>query len=440
MIAFFDTITFLVLLIIAVRQLWRIFTTGKPSTFSLVYIGIFIIYGLPLVYKYTLPEFELGRLPESMRETGVQIQYNFIVLAGIIMLWLTSIRGPASKAKSFKWDVADVEWSRLKFFVWISWFLLFLPLLIIIVFVPNKSAYIIYGQKITRDIYTDLEIFTYGLVTFSVLFSMGGYFVMRSYYYFMTKRAWTIPVVLATLIMFMNIYIHGKRSVLIASLLMLGFFHLIEKRSKKVLYISAVILVTFFFVYLPFGKGYVVTYTGFVRGDLARDYTLDYTIDHSRLTSNDILPHRGNSFIWLATAYIPRYIYTGKGWTTPTYFTCHVFNRSISNRLPWGFGLGYFEEFMLNFGYMGLLLFFPLGLLFRGLDHLIYRRSSIYCVLWAPVLYNLMFASSAALRFYIALVIPVLIIYGFSLRKRRYYDDGELGEPYYSGQLPEDTD
>jgi hypothetical protein len=433
-----DILTFLILLAITARQLWRIFTTGKPSSVGLVYISIFIVYGLPLIYKYTLPAFTLGAFPISMEKTSVQLKYDLILLIGITLLWLTSIRGPTSKAKIFAWDLADIEWSWLGFFVWIGWFLLFLPLLVILLFAPNKSAYFIYGEKAVRAMYDYLEIFVYGLVAYAVLASLGGYFVIRSYYYFATGRAWTIPLILATFIMLMNVYLHGKRSALIIFLLTLGFFHLLEKRSKKILFISALVLLTFFFFYLPFGKGYVETYAGFVRGDLSRDYTLSFTIDYNHWSYNEIMPRRGNSLVWLATAYIPRRILPSKGWPTPTYFTCKVFGRSLLDQLPWGFGIGFFEEFMLNFGYLGLLLFIPLGLLLRGLDHLIYRRSSIYCILWVPVLYNVMFATSAALPLYVTLVIPILFIYGVALRKRHYSID-ELGEPYYLEYLPDEA-
>lgn len=442
MVPIVDTVIFTILLIIAVRQIWRIYTIGKPSTFGLVYIAIFVIYGLPLIYKYTLPEFALGAFPTSMGKASVQLQYGLILLVGVTLLWLTSINGPASKSQMFTWDAADVDFSRLHFFAQLGWFSLFMPLLIVLLLAPNKPAYLIYGEKEARNMYAYSEIFVYGLVTTAVSLSLGGYFVIRSYHYFATGRMRTMATVAATLFMSMNIYIHGKRSMLMALLLMLAFFHLMEKRSKKMLYISVAVLLVFFFFYLSFGKGYTTTYAGFVRGDLSRDYTLCFTADNSHLTHNEIMPNRGNSFTWLATAYIPRRFLASKGWSTPTWFTCGVFNRSIRDRLPWGFGLGFFEEFILNFGYLGLLLFIPLGLLLRGLDHLIYRRSSIYAILWVPVLYNTMFASSAALRFYITLVIPILFIYGTALKKRSYYSTDELDEDekYYQEYLPGEVD
>jgi hypothetical protein len=367
------------------------------------------------------------------------VKYNLVLLTGVFLLWLTSIRGPASKAKEFFWRLADINQARVQSFAWLSWPGLLLPILIVLILAPEKTTYLKYAGAVPREIFfSPFGSFVYALVQYAARFALACYMFIRFSQYYVKGRSWTLPTFLATILMLINCYLDGKRAMLLLFLVGLGFFHLLHKGSKKVLIITVPVALIFFFLYTGFGKPPGVetraSYVGFIRGDLSRDYTLSFTISQTRWTRNTIMPNRGNSFIWLATAYIPRRILISKGWTTPQHFTAGVYDRPVDEwvrNFRWGYGVGYFEEFLLNYGYLGLVLFIPLGLLVRGLDHLIYTRSPMYTIIWVPMLYNVMFATSAALSMYVTMVIPTLLVYWFVLRKRRY--SGEID--YLSPQL-----
>ncbi len=429
----YDMFVFSILLVIALRQAILIFRTGRPSSSGLLCLAIFIVYGLPLVYKYLLPNsfHSLGYIPAAMADPNNQFKYGIVILTGVALLKLTSIRGPAVRAQSFIWTMPDINWERFQMFTWLAWVIVLLPIIIVIFLVPNKTAYLMPGTLDIRGVYDPYARFLHNLLTRFVLLSLVGYLLIRAYSYFANGRLWTSPVVLATFLVCINAYLHGKRSIILASILTAGLFQLVEKGAKKFLLFGIPIALAFFFIYVSFGKSYETDFISFVRGDLARDHTLHFAIDQSHMTYNTIVPIRGNSFKWLATWYIPRRFLPWKDWPTSIYFTCAVFGRSIIDRLPWGFGVGYYEEFLMNFGYLGLLLFIPLGLLLRLLDKYIYERSSVYCIVWIPMLYNLMFASNAAIPLYMGIIIPVLIIFGLTINKQVGISADELEDLDY---------
>lgn len=437
----FDIFVFLVLFTFAARHLWRIFTTGKPCTVGLFYIIIFIIYGLPITYRYFMPPFgSLGGISHALESSVIHWKHNVVLIVGIILLSLTSINGPASKAKNTFAPMADINWLGFQFFIWIAWFLILTPLLAVLLLAPNKAAYLIYGQTSARGFYSYYSILIQHLVSYLVMIALAGYFLIRAYHYYSSGRLWSIQSIAATFFMAINVYLHGKRTMILLFVLAVGFFQLVEKRRRLFLIIGIPAAVLFFFFYVAVAKPYDIDIKGFVRGDLSRDYTLHFTIAHSHATYNDIMPMRGNSFIWILTSHIPRKYLSSKGWPAPTYFTCAVFGRSIADRLEWGFGVGFFEEFLLNFGYLGLLLFIPLGLCLRFLDHLIYNRSSIYCILWIPLIYNIMFATSAALSMYIGIALPSLLIFRIVMRKeKKHRNEYELDRNYYPSDNFEET-
>ncbi len=433
MIIFLETFTFVTLFVIAVYHMWRILHAKKPSSAGLLYIAIFIVYGMPLLYRYIIPVEHTYAFASALANPEVRVKYNLVLLVGVFLLWLTSIRGPAGRAEEFSWHLADIELARVQGLSWLCWPGLLLPILIVLLLAPEKNAYLIYAGAVPRGIFfSPFGSFVYALVQYAARFALACYLFIRFSQYYLKGRSWTASSYLATFLMLINCYLDGKRSILLLLLIGLGFFHLLHKGSKKVLLITVPVALIFFFLYIGFGKAPGVAtqseagYVGYIRGDLSRDHTLSWTIAESELTHNNIMPHRGNSFIWLVTAYIPRRILTSKGWTTPQYFTSAVYGRDVVEwvrNFRWGYGVGYFEEFLLNFGYLGLLLFIPLGLLVRGLDHLIYMRSPMYAIMWVPMLYNVMFASSAALSMYVTLIIPTLLVFWFVLRKRRYGEE-----------------
>jgi hypothetical protein len=110
------------------------------------------------------------------------------------------------------------------------------------------------------------------------------------------------------------------------------------------------------------------------------------------------------------TAYVPRSLWPAKPWTAPVYLTNDVFNRREGEHLSWGFGLGFIEELIMNFGYFGILGCLLIGKLCVWLDGRIYGRSSFYGVLWIPMVFSCAFASSVVLSLVIVVVVPALLL------------------------------
>jgi len=415
---FFDAFLFLILLVIAVWQTRSIITTKRPSTAGLFYLVVFIIYGLPLIYKYFLPSHGKWFAAET-EDPAIQWRYNVILIIGILLVALTNIRGPAKKSRAFSRRMADINFGYLKLFATFSWLLLLLPLVVVIVLAPDKLCYLKYGTMETRGIVERFAGLVYSLVGYAVSLAFVGYVIIRLYNYHSKGYRWNLSNTLATLFLLIGLYLNTKRTVIMMFLLTLGVLHLLEKGSRKILIVAVPIALVVFFIHVNVLR-YQTSFVDFIRGDLSRDYTLCYTIAYTHPASNDIIPQRANSFRFLATAYIPRVVYPDKVWPTSVYFTQHVHRTSLYEILPWGYGVGYYEEFLLNLGYLGLLLFIPLGLWFRFVDYLIYYRSMVCSIIWLPILYNIMFASNAALVLYVTIVVPVLVVSTFLFRKPRY--------------------
>jgi len=181
MIVLFDILTFIILLVIAIRHIWRILRNGKPSSVGLLYIAFFIVYGMPLLYRYVLPtEYTIDQFSWALASPDVRVKYNLVLLTGVFLLWLTSIRGPASKAKEFFWRLADINQARVQSFAWLSWPGLLLPILIVLILAPEKTTYLKYAGAVPREIFfSPFGSFVYALVQYAARFALACYMFIR---------------------------------------------------------------------------------------------------------------------------------------------------------------------------------------------------------------------------------------------------------------------
>ena len=63
----------------------------------------------------------------------------------------------------------------------------------------------------------------------------------------------------------------------------------------------------------------------------------------------------------------------------------------------------------MNFGYIGILGCFFIGRFSRWLDRFIYSRSSYYAILWLPMIFGCVFASSVILKLITFMIVPTFV-------------------------------
>ena len=420
---FTDTLAFITLLFFAGKGLINVIKTSRPRSIDLLSMIIFIAYGIPITLKYLYNLDYDYRFEDYLGSNATRIRCNIILIIGVSILNFS-----ARSNKNFShqlFALPSINYTYMQLFAYISWFFLLLPLLLILIFSHNRSAYLTYGNTLVREIFDNrYEAFIYFLVGYAVRFSFGAYFLIRIASYNITNKMWTLPTFIATNLMLINCYLEGKRSILGLFIITIGFLHILQGGKKRFLFAGIAIITVLFGVYNIFGKAEENESKGIsslIYGDFGRLYTLHYAAYHSNLSSNDITPRRGNTFLWVPQAYIPRKILSNKIWNTSQIFTAHIHNRDTEDYvrdLRWTYGIGYFEEFLLNFGYLGLFLFIPLGWWCKFVDKLIYNRSFIYIILWGPLVYNVLFGFNASLRSYVTQVIPILFIGTLIFNKR----------------------
>ncbi|MGP5415876.1 hypothetical protein ACTXMT_03340 [Psychrobacter faecalis] len=176
-----------------------------------------------------------------------------------------------------------------------------------------------------------------------------------------------LPFFLLILLSGINIYIHGKRSI-VATLLLLIVVSIFYTKviNRKRLLVALFLIIGLFYFFLGFyGKNIneantlLEVYEG-LRIDFSRDYSLKFVIFHELLNDEKILPYKGASYIFLLLFFIPRSLWLAKPHPYAVYFTNSIFgNFGGADLYGWGLTTSFVSEAVSNLGYLGLL-FFPL--------------------------------------------------------------------------------
>lgn len=173
------------------------------------------------------------------------------------------------------------------------------------------------------------------------------------------------------LILSLNVYIHGKRSIVAAFIFLFIVSLLITKVLKKryiifLGFISLLIFSLFMFLYgknIEEAKGLLGIYEG-LRLDFSRDYSLKFVIYHELLNNNFVVPYAGASYLFLLTFFIPRELWADKPLPYAVYFMNSIFGDFGGTYFyGWGLTTSFVSEAVSNIGFLGLI-FFPVFYVF----------------------------------------------------------------------------
>lgn len=412
-----DALVIIILLIIITRSVIKAFRTRVVRSADLICVMIFVFYALPLVYDWFLTIGPPDHLYVPWISHRVRVVYNWIILFSVIFLKLGAYRRKSHGVENFRNEGFSLVPMRptgaITSMVVLSWLVLLLPPLIVILLSPQPSAYLSYGGgavglraagKIDRWM-----AFTINIISMTCLLALLGFFIIYWVRMRISRSAFDPQGLIALLLVFIAVYIQGKRSGILFLFIIIGVVNFLERKLKlRTVVVLCVALLAISYAYIGSVKGYERSFLAFLRGDLARDYTLRHAIYKSNWTKSSIVPYRGSTYVFVMGAYIPRSKWTRKPWPAPVYLTNDIVGETSSRYIGYGFGMGFMEELIMNFGYIGTIGCFLIGRFARWLDSFIYSRSSYYAVLWLPMVFGCVFASSVVLKLIIVMILPAL--------------------------------
>jgi hypothetical protein len=419
MLFFLDLIVVLILFLIAMRGMLTAFRTRVVRSSDIICGVLFVFYGLPLVYDWFSTGMWIpGWFYTAWDSRRTRIIYDIVLLSGVLLVKLGAHRRSAKQIAGFKeksFSLVPMQPAGVvRALISLSWVILLLPFPVALLLIRDPIAVFTYGGLIQgREYFTPFQAASVALVGLTCTIALLAFFFI--YWARMRQvRSFFDPVsLLALLLACSSVYLHAKRSVILYLLIIIGAVNFLERRLKlRTVVIGAVLLMIGGYSYIGIVRGKEISFLGYLRGDMSRDYTLRHVIYRSTWTKSGIVPYRGSTYAFTILAYVPRVYWPNKPWPAPVYLTNNVFNRSVRGRtslMGWGFGLGFMEELIMNFGYIGILGCFFVGRFSRWLDRFIYSRSSYYAILWLPMILGCAFASSVILKLITFMVIPSFV-------------------------------
>jgi hypothetical protein len=317
-------------------------------------IVFFVFFGLPLGEDLFIgkPILTLYRgFDQAINDDSVSALYCWYMATIPLLWWYVGIRNVKTQTFDYKTIIG------LRPFFWIT---LFAPL-IAVVFAPDTDLYLKYGWVADAGIRTVEGLEYQDLVAILAVSSLVAAIGLLA----STKKI-RIPLVLFLgFIVFIDIWLNGKRYIVAFFLLLITYVVFLRTRMKRStliigLMFAALVLLTFSLFYQDTIRNITSDserfYTNF-RIDYGRDLVTKLTL-HAELYPEEfqILPARGYSVLFNLATYVPRSLWPEKPYPYAIYLTSAVFNIFPARPLGWGLTTSWLEEAIANFSWLGLLI------------------------------------------------------------------------------------
>jgi len=342
---------------------------GNISAYSFV-LPILIVFYVAPIYLDTLtgnkfmgPEYSFT-IYDALQDIKTATIYNYYISCVIVIFTFISRR--YSKTSSIDYTASTKQFLD-TFYKWrVLGYIALISPIVAAILSNDLSFYMEYANR-PRTESSSLQILASKLVSiFLPIFTLLFIIQIHKYKSSNNNRFYLIAAAVVLLFIFANIYIHGKRSIVLSFISLFLVISLISNviRKKTIVYIGLALIVFFYFYLQFYGKnledaqGFISVYKG-LRIDFSRDYSLKFVIFHEILNNNYVLPYKGASYEFLATFYIPRELWPDKPYPYAVYFTNSAFGNFGGNYLyGWGLTTSFVMEAVSNLGVLGLV-FFP---------------------------------------------------------------------------------
>lgn len=293
-------------------------------------------------------------------------------------------------------DVFDVKFKKnTKYFDILIFIFSVFPYLFFL-FVPNKANYLIYGGDWLRN-FNEIDYLYSSYLNILTFISavLGGYIFVK----YLNKNLFFSLVML--MILFFDFYLNGKRGIVILSVIVLSFFSFFYwKKTKSLLFISIIL-----FCLAVFNSWYQSNVRDFdssvslvdkyenLRIDYFRDQRVKMAI-YAEINPEkiNILEYTGQSYLFYLTFFIPRNFWEGKPLPYAQYFTSALY---LTEPQMWGWGMStsIFDEFIANFGLLGILLVPFLLVIILNKSHELNKYFGLYTLFLIVLLFMLQMIS-----------------------------------------------
>lgn len=344
-----DLFTFFVCLVPTFLCLYSIFKVGiKPLT--LIQIGFFSIFILPLFLDiiFSAPAYyKFPGFSASQDNFLISLIYDFFVIS--ISYFNYIFRGKEVINISLNNNLNKID---------IFLFLISIVPVLIFIFSPDKSIYMVYGGDALRE-YSEITGKFHGYLNISTFLSVIflAYLVIKNY------KKNPILLVLFFLLVVFDFWVNGKRTIVLVFLFFLALFLILKERSLK----SFIFIIFLSIIFGFYSNWYQSTVRDFgdkvtfeenyenIRVDFFRDQRLKMAI-YAELNPHlmKILPNRGDSFLFSTTFFIPRDYWENKPYPYAQYFTSAMFYQE-PKLWGWAMTTSIYDEVVANIGFLGLL-------------------------------------------------------------------------------------
>lgn len=360
-----ETITTILLFVVFSRLLVITFRKFKDGYFSVAMPAVavmFVFLCFPIVLDYTIgrPNFiGFAGFYQAMLSKPAAIYYNlYIIFVGLI--FTRYIR--KSKEKQFVVTPSYTNYISSQIYNrrYLLWIVMLLPI-IAVAFSYHPSEYLDYKAiQLDHSIkFKDTHVF---VSKATLLSAIAGSLLI--YYLKRGKLSSILPkYILYAVLLFIAFWVDGKRGIWVKyafNLLVFGWL-LGKLKPGPLLRRALIIIVVLINMVLLYGKDFaedVATsrdiYSSF-RINMGRDQTIKFTMYREFVENKPILEYRGQSFLFDAFFYVPRAIWSKKPYPYAVYFVTSVLNYP-PEPIGWSFTTCILEEFISNFGIIGILL------------------------------------------------------------------------------------
>lgn len=334
----------------------------KEKGFSVAHAGVgalFFFLGLPILLDVLFGPGNFSNyrgFHYALNSPEASLYYN-IYITYVCLVFYFYIRG-SHKIKRFNFDTQNFYKSIVRFKI-VFWILLVLPIFIVVFFSPRPEEYFNYQVTLlNRDQeFRDGHVYVFRAALIAV--------VSACFLFFSVKKNLDVALVGKYLIiiffLFLAFWLDGKRGIFFKFFfvfLVIGILMgKIQPRKLFKYLITGLSILTV--VVLLYGKDFASNnrygrdaYTS-LRLNIGRDHTVKYTLYKEYVENDMILEHRGQSFLFAATFFIPRDRWVDKPYPYAVYFVSSVINVPPEPQ-GWSFTTCILEEMISNLGFIGM--------------------------------------------------------------------------------------
>ena len=357
----------------------------------------------------------------------VFLVYRIIIF--VVLVLLNCFGTNKKKVQSFKNDINRrlITTGGFGRIIVISWVLLLLAPLCVLLSPDPIKYFMSYGTATSRALtsthpdafFRRHEIISLICLWGICIFSLVCWFETRK-----TRAFFSPRVIFGLVIVGLLTFIEGKRNSVFLVFYIIILIAYYETRVVMPFYILLiVILVVFIVIYPYFGKTDVTVSYEYSQNTFFRDNITLPCIVNSHLSYNDIMG-RGKGALFIATIFVPRKFYPDKPYSSPHYVTRYLLGKDMNpedDLVGWGYGVGFIEEGLVNFGYLGALAYTFLIIFFcRCADYSMIRYGTIMCLLQGLLVYSCLFSLHIVLKLFLLSGLPLLLIMKFTYKTEQH--------------------